>query len=59
MHDPRFQHSFCIDCCFKLYPAQFREDYEREVLFIFRREWSGRSGRVAALWYFITSPQQS
>ena len=54
MHDPRFA-LFLYRLLLRLYPAQFREEYEREVLFIFRREWSGRSGRVAApSWYFIT-----
>jgi len=38
----------------KLYPAQFREDYEREVLAIFAREWSRQPGPAAALGYFIT-----
>jgi len=38
----------------KLYPAQFREDYECEVLSVFAREWSIQPGRAAALWYFIT-----
>src|SRR5882724_3929248 len=38
----------------RLYPLQFREDYESEVMLVFRREWSNQSNRAAALWYFIT-----
>lgn len=38
----------------RLYPAQFREDYETEVMLVFRREWGNQPSRAAALWYFIT-----
>jgi putative ABC transport system permease protein len=38
----------------RLYPAQFREDYETEVMLVFRREWGNQPGRAAALWYFLT-----
>jgi putative ABC transport system permease protein len=38
----------------RLYPAQFRDDYETEVMLVFRREWSNQPSRPAALWYFIT-----
>ncbi len=38
----------------RLYPAQFRDDYETEVLVVFRRQWSNQPGRATALWYFIT-----
>lgn len=38
----------------RLYPAQFREDYESEVLLVFRREWGNQPGRAAGLWYFLT-----
>jgi putative ABC transport system permease protein len=38
----------------RLYPAQFRDDYETEVMAVFRREWSSQAGRAAALWYFTS-----
>ena len=38
----------------RLYPAQFREDYESEVMLVFRRDWCNQRSRAAALWYFIT-----
>ena len=38
----------------RVYPAQFREDYETEVMLVFRREWGNQPGRAAALWYFLT-----
>src|SRR5215472_3432313 len=37
----------------RLYPAQFRDEYEAEVMLVFRREWSNQPSRAAALWYFI------
>src|SRR5690349_2262737 len=37
----------------RLYPAQFRQDYEREVVSAFRREWACRRGRVSAWLYFV------
>lgn len=38
----------------RLYPAQFRHDYEIEVMSVFRREWSILPNRTSALWYLIT-----
>lgn len=38
----------------RLYPAQFRDDYEPEVLAVFHREWSNQPNPAAAAWYFIT-----
>ena len=38
----------------RFYPAQFREDYESEVMLVFRREWSNQSNGAAAIWYFFT-----
>jgi len=38
----------------RLYPAKFREDYETEVMLVFRREWRNQPGRAAALWYFLS-----
>jgi putative ABC transport system permease protein len=38
----------------RLYPAQFREDYETEVMLVFRREWGNQPSLSAALWFFIT-----
>ena len=39
----------------RLYPAQFRQDYEREILLTFRREWVWQRSRVAVLLYFVTA----
>jgi putative ABC transport system permease protein len=39
----------------RLYPAQFRQDYEREILLAFRREWEWQSGHVGAFLYFMTA----
>src|SRR5437016_4047884 len=39
----------------RLYPAQFRQDYEREILLVFSRQWAWQPSRVAALWYFATA----
>src|ERR1044072_4211474 len=37
----------------RLYPAQFRQDYEREVVSTFRREWGWQRSRVSAWLYFF------
>lgn len=39
----------------RLYPAQFRQDYEREILLVFRREWVWQRSPAAALLYFATA----
>ena len=39
----------------RLYPAQFRQDYEREIVLVFRREWAWQRSRAAALLYFATA----
>jgi putative ABC transport system permease protein len=38
----------------RLYPAQFRQDYEHEILLVFRREWAWQRSRGAAVFYFAT-----
>src|SRR6476646_7199220 len=37
----------------RLYPAQFRQDYEREVVSAFRRQWEWHRGPVGALLYCL------
>src|ERR1700682_6400974 len=37
----------------RLYPAQFRQDYEREVVSVFLRQWGWQRGRAGALLYFF------
>jgi putative ABC transport system permease protein len=37
----------------RLYPAQFRQDYEREVVSTFRREWGWQRGRPSACLYLL------
>jgi hypothetical protein len=36
----------------RFYPAQFRQDYEREVVSTFRREWGWQRDRLSA-WLFL------
>lgn len=36
-----------------LYPAQFRQDYEREVVSVFRRQWGWQRGRAGTWLYFF------
>src|SRR3569833_3013456 len=38
----------------RLYPAQFQEDYQHEVMLVFRHEWRKQPSRAAATWYFFT-----
>jgi hypothetical protein len=38
----------------RLYPSQFRQDYEREIMLVFRRELAWQHGRAATFWYFAT-----
>ncbi len=52
MQEPRMA-LFLYHLLLKLYPAQFREDYEREVLAVFAREWLTQSSRFGALCYFV------
>jgi putative ABC transport system permease protein len=35
----------------RLYPAQFRQDYEREILATFRREWGAQQGMFGAAFF--------
>ena len=35
------------------YPAQFRQDYEREVVSVFRRQWERQPGAVWAWLFFL------
>src|SRR5690349_18493495 len=37
----------------RLYPAQFRQDYEREVVSVFRSQWGWQRGRAGAWLYFF------
>jgi len=37
----------------RLYPAQFRQDYEREVVSVFRRQWERQPGAVWAWLFFL------
>jgi predicted permease len=37
----------------RLYPAQFRQDYEREVVSAFRRQWEWQRGPAGAWLYFL------
>jgi putative ABC transport system permease protein len=37
----------------RLYPAQFRQDYEREVVSAFRRQWEWQRGPAGARLYFL------
>src|SRR5579862_2158369 len=53
MREPRLV-LFLYRLLLRLYPAQFREDYQREVLAAFAREWSKQPGLPARIWYFIT-----
>src|SRR5258708_26097531 len=39
----------------RLYPAQFRQDYEREILLVFSRQWVWQRSRAGALFYFATA----
>jgi putative ABC transport system permease protein len=39
----------------RLYPAQFRQDYEREILLVFSRQWAWQRGRPATFLYFATA----
>src|SRR5215471_13610526 len=39
----------------RLYPAQFRQDYEREILLVFSRQWAWQRSRTATLLYFATA----
>src|SRR4051794_36796826 len=39
----------------RLYPAQFRDDYESEIVLVFRREWVWQRSRAAALWSLATA----
>src|SRR5580700_9977908 len=39
----------------RLYPAQFRQDYEREILLVFSRQWAWQRSRATALLYFATA----
>src|SRR5450755_4709524 len=38
----------------RLYPAQFRQDYEREILLVFQCEWAWQHNRGQALVYLTT-----
>src|SRR5207248_11370054 len=37
----------------RLYPAQFRQDYEREVVSVFRRQWERQPGAVWTWPFFL------
>src|SRR5260370_39782941 len=37
----------------RLYPAQFRQDYGREVVSAFRRQWEWQRGPAGASLYFL------
>src|SRR5690349_5545365 len=54
MADPRFALRL-YRLLLRLYPAQFRQDYESEILHTFRREWQWQRGHASALLYFITA----
>src|SRR5215472_7066806 len=52
MNEPRLAH-WVYKTFLRLYPAQFRQDYEREVVSAFRREWGWQRSRVSAWLYFL------
>ncbi len=52
MKEPRFT-LWAYRMLLRLYPAQFRQDYEREIVSTFLRQWEWQRGPAGAQLYFL------